>query len=167
MLDFTPFTFLMTIVNLLVLFIVLRKLLLKPVSEMLEKRRQMIYNDLNNAKRDKEEARILLEQHRQMLAQGKDEATKIIQAAVNQAEERREDLLAKAEIEATVLIQRAKVEIGREQAKAVEQLRTEIAVLSVAVAEKLLGHSVVESDQDRIFNEALEGLGESYAKYSS
>jgi F-type H+-transporting ATPase subunit b len=150
-----------------VLFFILRKLLLKPVSEMLEKRRQMVYDDLDNAKRDKEEAKVLLEEHRQMLAQGKDKAAKIIEAGVAQADERREELIAKAQAEAAALLERAKIEIGQEQAKAVEQLRTEIASLSVAVAEKLLAHSVSEVDQDKIIDQVLEELDLSYEKYSS
>lgn len=102
-----------------------------------------------------------------MVAQGKGEAAKIIEAAIAQADQRREELIAKAGIEATAVLERAKVEIGQEQAKAVEQLRTEIASLSVAVAEKLLSHSVTEVDHDKIFDQVLEELETSYEKSSS
>lgn len=167
MLEFTPFTFIATIVNLAVLFLILRKLLLKPVGEFLEKRRQIIHDDLDNAKLSKEEAQRLLEEHRQMLAEGKGQAAKIIEEAVRQADLRREELIAKAEQEAAAVLERAKVEISREQAKAIVQLRAEIATLSVAVAEKMLARSVSDQDQERIFNEVLEEMEESYAKYGS
>lgn len=167
MLDLSPYTITFTIVNVIALFLLLRWLLLKPVSKFLEDRRQLIHNDLDNASRDKEEARQLLEEHRKMLAQGKGEATKIVEEAIRQAELRREELIAKAEQEAAAVLERAKVEIGREQAKAMEQLRSEIASLSVAVAEKMLARTVSDLDQDRIFNEVLEELEGSYAKYGS
>lgn len=167
MLDITPSTIIATIINLAAMFLLLRWLLLKPVSEFLEKRRQMIHEDLNNAKLDRERAQQLLEEHREMLAQGKGEAASIIETAMRQADQRRDELIAKAEEDAAAIIERAKLEIAREQAKAVEQLRTEITTLSVAVAEKLLAHSVSDQDKDRIFNEVLEELEESYAKYSS
>lgn len=167
MLEIDLTTAIITIVNLITLFLVLRFLLFSPVSEFLEKRRQKVHDDLDNAQRDREEATRLLEEHREMVAQGKGEAARIIEAAVAQADERRDELIAKAGAEAAALLERAKIEIGQEQAKAVEQLRTEIASLSVAVAEKLLAHSVSEVDQDRIFDQVLEELDLPYEKYSS
>jgi len=165
--DLHPFTVIATIVNLIVLFLILRKLLLKPVGEMLEKRRQMVYDDLENAKSSREEAQQLLEEHRQLISGSKGEAVKIIDEAVRQADLRRGELLAKAEQEAAAVVERAKAEIAREQAKAIELMRGEISALSIAVAEKMLARTVTGQDQDRIFDEVLEELEESYAKYSS
>lgn len=167
MLDINPTTFIITIVNLTTLFLVLRYLLLKPVGEFLEKRRQKIHDDLDTAQRERDEASRLLEEHRAMVAQGKAEVAKIIEAGIAQADERREELIAKASDEAAAVLERAKVEISQEQAKAVEQLRSEIASLSVAVAEKLLANSVTEVDQDKIFDQVLEELELSYEKSSS
>jgi F-type H+-transporting ATPase subunit b len=167
MLDIIPTSIIITIVNFIAMFLFLRWLLLKPVSEFLEKRRQLIHEDLDNAKSDREKAQQILAEHRQMLAKGKGEAARIIEEAVRQADQRRDELIAKAEEEASAVIERAKVEISREQAKAIEQLRTEISTLSVAVAEKILAHSVAVQDQDRIFNEVLEELEDSYEKYGS
>ena len=67
-----------------------------------------------------------------------------------QADQRRDELIAKAGAEAAAILERAKAEIGQEQAKALEQLRTEVASLSVAVAEKLLARSISEVNQDKI-----------------
>lgn len=167
MLDINPTTFIKTLINLITLFFILRWLFFKPVGEFLEKRRQKIHDDLDNARREREEASRLLEEHHAMMAQAKAEAAKIIEAAMARADERREELIAKANAEAAAILERAKVEISQEQAKAMEQLRSEIASLSVAVAEKLLGHSVSEVDQDKIFDQVLEELELSYEKYSS
>lgn len=167
MLDFDPITVISTIINLLVIFLLLRWLLLKPVNQFLEQRRQQIHDDLDGAKKDREEAQKLLEKHQRMLDQGKGEAAKIVEEAMRQAELRREEMLAKAQEEAAQVLERAKAEIAQEQAKAIGQLRTEISTLSVAVAEKMLAHSVTPDDQDNIFNQVLEEMEEDYAKYGS
>lgn len=167
MLDIIPTTFIFTIINLITLFLILRFLLFKPVGDFLEKRRQKIHDDLDNARREREEAARLLDEHRAMLAQAKGEAAKIIEAALAKADERREELIAKANAEAAVILERAKAEISQEQAKAVEQLRTQIASLSVAAAEKLLARSITATDQDKIFDQVLEELDSAYEKYSS
>jgi len=167
MLDFLQSTIVLVIVNFIALFLLLRWLLLKPVSEFLEKRRQLIYDDLDNAKRGREEAQELLEEHRSMISQGRNQAANIIDEAMRQAEERRQELLATAEIEAAAVLERAKLEISREQAKAIQQLRTEVSILSISVAEKMLARSVTDQDQDQIFTKVLEELEESYAKYGS
>lgn len=167
MFEFDPVTIIITMVNLIVLFLILRLLFWKPVSEFLEKRRQMINDDLDKAKADREEAQRLLEEHRQLVAQNKGEAAKIIENAVRQADERKEEIIVQAGQEAAAMIERAKLEIAREKAKVVQELRSEISTLSVAVAEKILARSLTKQDQDQIFAQVVEEMGESYAKYGS
>lgn len=156
-----------TVINLLALFLIMRWLLFKPVGEFLEKRRQMVQEEIGSAKRDREEAQKLLEEHRNMLKDGRNQAAALIEEAMRQADDRRQELLASAESEAAAILERAKVEIYREQAKVIQQLRTEVSTLSISVAEKMLARSVTDKDQDQIFNEVLEEMEESYAKYGS
>jgi F-type H+-transporting ATPase subunit b len=152
----------LTIGNLLVLFLILRWLFWKPVSEFLDKRRQMINDDLDNAKQDREEAQELLEEHRQLIARNKGEAAKIIETAVRQAELRKDEIIAHAGQEAAVMLERAKAEIAQERLKVMEELRADISNLSVAVAEKMLARNLTAADQEAIFTAVLEEL-ESHA----
>lgn len=167
MLDFLMDRIVVTVINLFALFLIMRWLLFKPVSEFLEKRRQMVREEIDSAKSSREQAESLLQEHQELLANSKGEASRIIDEAMRQADTRRQELLVKAEQEAAAVVERAKVEIAQEQAKAIEQLRTEVSTLSIAVAEKMLARSVSEQDQERIFNEVLEELEETYAKYGS
>jgi F-type H+-transporting ATPase subunit b len=162
MFEFNPVDIGITIVNLLVLFLILRKLLWKPVSEFLEKRRQLINDDLDNAQRNREEAQKLLEEHRQLVAQNKGEAAKIIDNAVRQADLRKDEIIAQAGQEAAALLEREKAEIAQEQAKVMQELREDISNLSVAVAEKMLARNLTAQDQEAIFTAVLEEL-ESHA----
>ncbi|MDD4658226.1 MAG: F0F1 ATP synthase subunit B [Eubacteriales bacterium] len=162
MFEFDPVTIGITIVNLIVLFLILRKLLWKPVSAFLEKRRQLINADLDNAKQDREEAQRLLEEHRQLVAENKQEAAKIIDNAVRQADMRKEEIIAQAGQEAAAMLERAKAEIAQEQVKVMEELRADISNLAVTVAEKMLARNLTAQDQEAIFTAVLEEL-ESHA----
>ena len=162
MFEFTLETIVPIIVNLIVLVLVLRWILWKPVSNFMEKRRQLINDDLDNAKRDREEAQSLLEEHRQLVAQNKGEAAKIIDNAVRQADLRKDEIIAQTGQAAAAMLERAKVEIAQEQAKVMQELRADISSLSVAVAEKMLARTLTPEDQEAIFNAVLEEM-ERYA----
>lgn len=146
----------LTIINLLVLFLILRHFFWKPVSAFLEKRRQGINDDLDSARRDREEAEQLLAEHRKLIATNKEEAAKIINAAIHQGDLRKDEIIAQAGQEAAVLIERAKIEIAQERTKAVEELRAEISQLAIMVAEKMLTRSLTAEDREAIFAAALE-----------
>lgn len=146
----------LTIFNLTVLFLILRKLFWKPIQAFLEKRRELINNDLDSAQQSKEEAANLLKEHQRLVAHNKQEAAKIIEGAVQKADQRKDEIIAQAGQEATALVERAKAEIALERIKAVEELRAEVSLLAVAVAEKLLARSLSDGDRADALATALE-----------
>lgn len=160
MFDFSPVRIAITIVNLLALILILRWLLWRPVGAFLEKRRQLINADLDNARKNREEAEMLLAEHRQLISQNKAEAAKIIENALRQADLRKDEVIAQAGQEAAVMLQRAKAEIALERAKVLEELRADIAELAVAVAEKMLARSLNAQDREYIFADVLKDLAD-------
>lgn len=158
MLDLSPQNFALTIINLIVLYVLLRLLLFKPVNNLLEQRREKVHADLDNARKDREEAQRLLEEHRQLVADNKAEAAKIIDAAVGQAEARKDEIIAQAGQEALALLQRAKDEIALERVKVLQELRADISGLAVAIAEKTLARTLTPQDQQAFFNAVLEEM---------
>ncbi len=162
LLDLNPQEFVITIINLIVLYILLRVLFFKPVSNFLEQRREKVHADLDNARRDREEAQRLLEEHRQLVADNKAEAAKIIDQAVRQAEGRKDEIIAEASQEAQAMLQRAKTEIAQERAKVLQELRADISGLSVAIVENTLARTLTPQDQQAIFDAVLKEM-DSYA----
>ncbi len=158
MLEFDPVRIAITIVNLVFLFLILRWLLWRPVSEFLEKRRQMIGADLDSAREDKEKAAVLLEEHRRLVAENRVEAAKVIEAALRQADLRKEEIIVEAAKETAAQLERAKIEIARERARVIEELRADISNLAVTVAEKMLARKLTDSDREHIFAAAIEEL---------
>jgi F-type H+-transporting ATPase subunit b len=162
LLDLTPQNLVITIINLIVLYVLLRVLFFKPVNNFLEQRREKVHADLDNARRDREEAQRLLKEHRQLVADNKAEAAKIIDQAVRQAEGRKDEIIAEASQEAQALLQRAKTEIAQERAKVLQELRADISGLSVAIVEKTLARTLTPQDQQAFFDAVLKEM-DSYA----
>lgn len=167
MLEINVTTVLFTLVNFIVLFLLLRWLLMKPVGQLLETRRQTIAKDLDSARQSKDESQGLLSEHRELLAQGRTEARRIIDEAIRQGEIRRQEIMAAAAQEAEVFKARAQAEMQQQREQAAQELRQEVLSLSVALAEKMLARQVGPQDQDRLFAALLGELGEEYAKYGS
>lgn len=167
MLDILSHSIVITMINLIVLFVVLRWLLWRPVSEFLERRRQSVIDDIEAAREDRQRAEDLVEQHKELIEEGRQEASSIIEAAGRQAETLREEIVAQAQKEADAIVQRATVEISQQREKAVQELRQEVSKLAVAIAEKMIVRSLDIKDQKQLLKQAAEELGEDYAKYSS
>lgn len=167
MLDINVTTVLFTLVNFIVLFLLLRWLLMKPVGQLLETRRQTIAKDLDSARQSKDQSERLLLEHRELLVQGRTEARRIIDEAMRQGEIRRQEIMAAAAQEAEVFKARVQAEMQQQREQAAQELRQEVLSLSVALAEKMLARQVEPQDQDRLFAALLGELGEEYAKYGS
>ena len=69
------------IVNIVVFYLLLRKFLFGPVSEVMEKRKKMISSDLDDAAQTKAEAEEIKQEYEKNLAQAKDEAGQIVSDA--------------------------------------------------------------------------------------
>lgn len=131
--------FVFTIVNLLVLYLLLKKFLFGPIRGIMEKREQLIQNQLSSAKDKEQQALALKEQYAATLADVDSEAETILEKARNRGKEEYESILQNADTDAKRMIKEAKREIQAEREKNMRQLSSEIAGLAVAAAEKAVG----------------------------
>ena len=105
MLDIDPYTILWTVVNLLVLYLLMRKFLFGPVNAILDGRAKAIEDGLTQARQQQEEAQQLHSQYEAEIAQSKDEASQIIAQAKAQSEALYQRTLADAQAEAKKLLE--------------------------------------------------------------
>ncbi|QNO15171.1 F0F1 ATP synthase subunit B [Alkalicella caledoniensis] len=152
-------------INIIALFLILRWLLFKPVTEVLDKRTEKIRSDLDMAKNNREEADKLKEELNNRLENAKGEAKTIIDSAVAKGLEERAEIVREAKIEADKIIQRAKNEIELERNKAITYLKEEVAVLASMIASKAVEDSISPKKSAELINGVIEGMGESYEKY--
>lgn len=137
-------------ISFVVLFIVLAKFGFPAIKKGMDARADRIRSDLDEASGAKEEAASILDQYQRQLADAKGEASRIIEAARQDADKIRQDLQKQAEAEVAGIRQRATDDINAQAERVKAGLRAEMAQLSIELAEK-----VVERNLDRDTNLAL------------
>lgn len=138
------------IVNIIIFYLLLRKFLFGPVSQIMEKRKEMISSDLKEAAKTKTEAEGIKKEYEQSLAQAKDEAGQIISDARARAKTEYQDKMDKAKADVALMKENAQKDIEAEKQKTIAGLQTEIAGIALMAASK-----VVEKETDNKGNEKL------------
>jgi len=131
-----------TLVIFLILLFVLSKFAFKPIIAAVEAREQALEDAINSAKRDREEAALLLAQHRAALDASRGEGQKLIADARVAAERVRTELVEQAHAEQARMLERARAEIDAERAKAIAELRREAVDLAILGAGKVIGQNL-------------------------
>lgn len=131
-----------TLVIFLILLFVLSKFAFRPIIAAVEAREQALEDAINSAKRDREEAALLLAQHRASLDASRGEGQKLIADARATAERVRTELVEQAHAEQAKMLERARAEIDAERAKAIAELRKEAVDLAIMGAGKVIGQNL-------------------------
>ncbi|MEG3030214.1 MAG: F0F1 ATP synthase subunit B [Oscillospiraceae bacterium] len=164
--EFTEFftidkwTLLFTWVNMFIMFMIIKKLLFKPVLKILEQRKEQIENMYTEASTATDNAIKMEKDYTEKIALSKDEAGEIIKTATLTAQRREAEILAEAKEKADALTQRAQVEIEQEKKKAYGEIKGEIAEISVAIAAKLVEREINAKDHEALISQFIENVGE-------
>ena len=132
MLSIDPWNILWTVVNLLVLYLVFKKFLFKPVMKVINAREDMIKQQFDGAKKSQEEADALKASYDEKI-----ESAKAVNAR-NRAQEEHEAALEKTRKETEVMLEKAKADIATEKEKATEAAQADIARLALIAARKIV-----------------------------
>lgn len=138
MLSLNFWNLLFTVINVLILYAVLKKFLFKPVEAIMEKRRELIACDLKEANESRKRAEELIDEYERKLSQAKEESKGMVQNARAAAEQERENILDQTRRESGEMLEKAKAAIASQQERAQQEAREEIAGLAVLAARKIL-----------------------------
>ena len=144
--------------NAVVLFVLLRYILYKPVSAFLQKRADRVKSQMDQAALDMEAADLLKLEYKENLSNIEQERTEILDVAHKSAEKKSKDMVLGAKHEADAARKEAELDILHQQELAYDSLKHHVIELSSAMASKIMAHVVDEAAQDRLFEEALHEL---------
>jgi F-type H+-transporting ATPase subunit b len=139
-----------TLVIFLILFYLLRRFAFPPIFKAVEDRERALQEAIDGAKRDRDEAARLLEEHRRQIENARGEAQRFIAEGRATAEKMRADMLEQSRREQQEILERARREIESERDRAIAELRREAVDLAIAGASK-----VVEQNLDNSANRRL------------
>ena len=148
-----------TICNTLILFLIVKHFLFKPLRAMLASREQEITDLYARAEADRTQAEEMKRNYTASIANAKNEAAEIVSRATKRAEARSEEILHQANTEAAQLKKRAEESIEQERKKAMNEIKDEIAGLSVMIASKVVEREVSEEDHKRMIDDFISKVG--------
>jgi F-type H+-transporting ATPase subunit b len=134
---------------------VLKKYAFPAISDALEKRRLLIDESIDHAQKTREEADKLLEEYRARLKEAREQAEDILVRSRKAAESYEAEMKEKAEKERQEAMERTRREIEAETRRALDEIRKEVADLTIIATEKVARKSLTGEDQKRLIEEAL------------
>jgi F-type H+-transporting ATPase subunit b len=137
-------------INFLILYLVLRKLLFKPVTAFMDKRTNSIKDSIDNAEKVKLEAYELKQKYEDQLRGAKEEVERILNEATIRANREHDSIVDAAELKAASIIENANKEIERNRKNVLKDIKNQVSSLALAAATK-----VIEVNMDTETNRAL------------
>lgn len=160
MLNISPLNLLLTVLNLLILLVLMRKFLYKPVLGVIAKRQELIDGQFKQAGTAKEEAEQLKKQYESQISEIREEQEKTVKEARIKAREEYDKILADADRKAGCIVEEAKKAGKEERARLQKAAEAELAGMVAAAAAKLVSDTVNEQSDHIIYDEFLKKAGE-------
>ena len=151
---------LISFANLLIMFLILRRFLFKPVQKMLAERKQQVEQIYNEAQKSREAANGMKQEYEAKMASAREEADSLVRSAVQTAQRRGDAILSDANAQASRAKQKAEEEIAREKRQMLLDVRGEISDLAVSIASKVVEREIKPEDHAGFVDEFIRNVGE-------
>ena len=144
------------VINFIILLVLLKTFLYKPVLNMLDERTKRMRESMEWAeatKRDYEQAKVEVQRQ---IEKGRQEAQALIAQALQKGEGLKEEARKEAAVQAKAIVEKARLELEAERDKMVEDLRKEFVSLLILASEKVIRQTLDKERQSKLISETLE-----------
>ncbi|HEX3028821.1 MAG TPA: F0F1 ATP synthase subunit B [Clostridia bacterium] len=158
-LNLNQWTWLITFINLIVFYLLMKKFLFKRVTQFMDNRTKSIKDSIDNAEKSKVEAAELKTQYAEKLHSAKEEADNILNEARSRAGKEYEEIVANARIEAENILAKAREEIDREKEELLKDVKSQVAGLALAAASKVLEANMDTESNRKLVDKFIGEVG--------
>ena len=144
------FNLVLTIINLIVLYLILRKFLFRPVMDIMEKREKMIADGIGHANEEQDKAHALKKQYEDALNGAKEESTKMIEQAKLDAKQEYNQMKT------------ARESLNQEREQAFDDMKAQVAGLAMDAAKKILLENADNISGVNAYDQFLKDAGDSH-----
>ena len=155
MLKFEFWSIFEAVANVLILFVLLRIFLFKPLNKIRDERTRTVQDNLDSAEKAKTEAEELRQQYEDSISEAKEKANQIIMKAHEDAESERSAIIRKSQEESEKIVADADKAIENERKRVLRQAQSEIADLAIEAASKIIGENVDDEKNRRLVDKFL------------
>lgn len=156
-------TIVWTIITFVVVLVILKSTVWKPLLAALDEREKRIHDALDSAEKAHLEAQAVLTEHRQRFEQAEAEAIEVIRQARRTAEHAYQQIMEQAHADAQQTVEQARRVIDSEKRAAIAELRREMGDLAVQMAGVLLDANLNDERSRRLVNDMIERIPQSPA----
>ncbi len=151
---------LFTLINLVIFYLLMKRFLFKPILKVMNKRKEMINKQFQDADSAKGEALELKKQYEDKLQGADEESQRILAEARENAKTEYSKIIGRAQQDIVKMKADAQKQIEAESEKAMLSAREDIASLAIEAAEKVVAANVNEDKNSAIFDEFLKESSE-------
>ena len=144
--------------NLLILYFVLRKILFKPIMNMIESRQKEIDDIYSEAEGYLADARADREEYGRKLDQVKEEGEEYMKNAVKRAQRREEEILREADMKAEHMIKRAEEMIELEKKQAVNDIKDQVSDIAIEIAQAVIERDVDDAEHAELIDSFISAI---------
>ncbi len=153
-------TCIFTFCNLIILVFVLKKLLFKPVKNMIDKRQSEIDNLYEDAGQKQKEADDMKSMYQEKLEKANAESEEILKQAVRKAQLREEEILKEAQEKAAVTVRHGKEQVELEKKRAINEIKNEVSDMAVDIASAIIERDIDKDEHEKLIDSFIDGLGD-------
>ena len=151
---------LISLCNLLIIFLILKRVLYRPVKKVLAQRQDAVQQQYDDARIAKDKAWDEEKHWNEKMQTAEAEADRIVKDAVHNADLRGQKIVSDAKQKADGMIRAAQAEVVLEHKKAQEDIKQEIVDVSSQIAEKLLEREINSEDHQKLIDSFIDEMGE-------
>ena len=155
-----PWTLIFQILNLLLLMVLFKKYLFKPVTEILEKRQAEIEGHYQEAQQAETDAKAMKADYESKMAGARQEADRVIKTATESANAMSASIVEDARTQADQLKRRAQTEIDLQRRRAFDEVKGELSGIALDIASQVIEREVNEKDHEAFIDEFIKNVGE-------
>ena len=145
-----------TVINIVVLYIILKKILFKPVTKHMQDRTNKIQEALDMAAEAKKQVDEMKAEYDAKIREAKKEGNQVVEDYRKRAEKEYEEVIAGAKREANLIIENAKNELAIEKEQLISAMKKEMADLVMDASEKVLKKNIDNATNRQLISNFIE-----------
>ena len=145
--------------NLLILYLFLKKLLFKPLKNMIDSRQKEINDMYSSAEEAQRSAEELKAEYEEKMSHATEESEEILKNAVRRAQLKEEEILRDANAQAARTLERAEEQIELEKKHARNEVKNEVSAMAIGIASAVIERDVDESEHRDLIDDFINNIG--------
>ncbi len=146
--------------NLIILFLLMKKFLFRPVKNIIDAREEEINSKLDNADESVKTANQMKAEYENLLSCAKEEADEIVKTATKKAMLKEEEILTEAHDKARGIMERAQAKIELDKKKMANDVKNDVASMAISIASKIIEKDLSEKDNEEIIEKFINEIGD-------